>query len=131
MIKIDTKYFGSNILDVLQDNNTFVRATGTAAISLDIGAPSSTEKWKLKDVRLTLSTAAGTGVITIKSDNAEGAVYDHLFNSQELSAYTYYKFRDDNDIVLNADDKIKIEYGNPGGLTYGLEVITEIVHTLV
>jgi hypothetical protein len=100
--------------------------TGSAAVATTI-APNKPFKWI--DFRIHLSAAGGAGDLTITLDSANGALYDCVFKTQDMTAVTSFHYRpaDGPIYMLNPTDKILIAWANANTRDWGLEFIYELL----
>ena len=123
---MNVKTLGENIIEYIQDNISFVRATGSAAMSLTLGTPVSGKTWKLKDLRITLSAAGSSGSLTVTIDSSVTAAYDHLILTQDMTSVTDLRF--DTETIIDADDEVDIVWANTAAITYAIEALTEAIY---
>ena len=92
-------------------------ATGNAAISKTItpGVP-----FALESILLHLSAAGGAANLTVTLDSGDGAAYDTVLLTQDMTLVTDLLWQPDRPIELESGDKIVIAWANGAGRTYGL-----------
>lgn len=87
--------------------------------------------FKLISAKLKVNTAPTTSEsFAVTLDAGEGAAYDQLLLSQDLSAGSITALTwtpDDPDTVYQADDHVDFTYTNTDGRTWGLTVLYELV----
>ena len=94
-------------------------ATGTGAVSTTL-APNV--NWKLEALKIHLSAAGGAGNLTATSDNGQGAAYDTIHLTQDMTSVTDFVWQPDRPIEFAAGDELDIAWTNTNGRTYGLEL---------
>lgn len=102
----------------------FERHTGTAAINITaVAGGSSLPMWNAAgvEIRLHLSPAATGGTITVDIDSSAGVEYDCIIESYDMSGVSDYARVFDNRI--KAGDALRIQWANPGGVAWGMEII--------
>lgn len=100
-------------------------ATGSGAISGSFSAGSATKK--VASVTVHLSGApTGTGNLTITLDTT-GTAYEALYLAQSMVGVTDFVWFPDGEVFLISGDALLIQYPNPDGKTYGLQVTLELV----
>ncbi len=101
------------------------KVTGTTgAVAL---VTSATGDLVLESVRVHLSAVGGTGVLTVTVDDNDGAVYDVVLASQDMTSLADYVYIPTNGLNFKAGDKINVNYANAGNKTYGVKVVTRLV----
>lgn len=99
----------------------FDRATGSSAIN---HALTLTERWRLHEVRLHLSSASTQETLTIYIDSGTGTAYDTVLYSVDMSTgYSDVVWRPDQPLYIEADDAVDVTWTNTDGRTYGLEIV--------
>jgi len=94
-------------------------STGAAAISTTI-SPSSA--FAIDSIQLHLSAAGGGDNLTVTVDAYDGAAYDTVLYTQDMTAVTDLYWQPDRPIELENGDKVIVAWANAGGKTYGLTV---------
>lgn len=94
-------------------------ATGNAAISKTV-TPSGAGA--LDSIRLHLSAAGGAGNLTVTLDSGDGAAYDTVLLTQDMTLVTDLFWQPDRPIELDDVDALVIAWANAAGRTYGLTV---------
>ena len=102
----------------------FEYATGEAAIATTI-APNS-QQFRVLEVRVHLSDAGGAGDLTLTVDAAQGAAYDTVIKTQDMTLVTDFTEQPTTPYYFDAGDKLVIAWANAGEVTYGLTVIYEV-----
>ena len=95
-------------------------ATGTSNIASTFSFSSNVI---LDEVRLHLSAAGGANNLTITIDDNDGAVYDLVLVTQDMTSVINYQYLPTRPIHLNADDKLIIAWTNGSSRTYGLKIL--------
>ncbi|MBM3496742.1 MAG: hypothetical protein FJX72_20840 [Armatimonadetes bacterium] len=101
----------------------FYKGTGAMAVLIDDLTQLGPGDVRLHEVRLHLNGVGGAGNFTIKVDSAEGAEYDSVLNTQDMTAVADELYAPDNPPWIRAKDGILCEWANAGSKTWGLEVI--------
>jgi hypothetical protein len=102
-----------------------VSDTGAAAIA---ATTASTKQFKLVCVTCHLSAGPTTSeAFTVNLDALDGAAYDTVLKSQDLSlvAATDFVYIPDGDTIYEAGDQITVAYANTDTGTYGLRIVIE------
>lgn len=76
----------------------------------------------LECVSVKLSSAGGTGTLTITLDDGDGSVYDLLLSSQDMTSVTDFLYFPERPLPLKSGDKIVVAYTNSNNRTYGVKV---------
>jgi len=100
-------------------------ATGSGAISAS--TPAKTADWALESITIHLSAVPTTSEnLTITLDATDGAEYDTVLMSIDLSAYSQQDVSYQPDATLNlvAGDVVTVAYTNTDAATYGVRFIT-------
>ena len=80
--------------------------------------------FRLVGAEIHLSAAGGANSMTITRDSGDGAVYDTLLDSQDLTLLTDYVKTWDN-LYGDADDSLVVAWTNGSSRTYGLTIRLE------
>jgi len=114
----------SGVLDN-ESNVRFHYATGGPGVAM-AESITSTESWRLMQVRLHLSGACGVENFVVQIDSDSGAVYDCVLLTVAMNALTdtTFMFGDGSDgQILHEDDPVDFTFANTTAqITWGLEV---------
>ena len=96
------------------------KATGATALNstLDPGGA-----WQLEEARIHLNGAGGSGNLVIKIDSGDGAVYDTVLSTQDMTSLTDFVYQPTRPHELLKGDKLVFTWANSGSKTYGLTAI--------
>jgi len=95
------------------------QATGAAALSQTISPGCA---FQLEHVKVHLSAAGGAGDLTVSIDADQGAAYDIVLKTQDMTAVTDLVWSPERPLTFENGDKIVVAWANAGTKTYGLEV---------
>jgi len=98
----------------------YSNTTGADAIAMTLTPGIA---WQLEGIRVHLDDAGGAGNLTAKIDNGEGAAYDIVLLTQDMTAVTDLMWSPEDPIEFRAGDSLVIEWANAGEKTYGLEIV--------
>ena len=101
----------------------FDYTTGAEAVDITL-AP--TTQFRLIEVRAHLSAAGGAGDLTVTVDANQGAAYDTVLKTQDMTLVTDLMYQPDTPFYLDAGDKIKVAWANAGEATYGVTLVYEV-----
>ena len=76
----------------------------------------------LESVMLHLSAAGGAGNLTITVDSGDGAAYDTVLFTQDMTLVVDLYWQPERPIELDDGDQLLIAWANGAGRTYGLIV---------
>lgn len=96
------------------------RTTGAVAIAKTLapGVP-----WQLESIRVHLSAAGGAGDLTATIDHGQGAVYDIVLLTEDMTAVVDLVWTPERPMEFLADDELDIAWANASTRTYGLEIV--------
>ena len=103
----------------------FHEATGTGTIAEAL-APG--EKFKLLyfDLHIGAGTLASEN-LTVTKDAGAGGAYDTVLHDENLSLGTVRDIYARQDMELQADDVVDVDYNNGNGLTWGLTIAYQLI----
>jgi hypothetical protein len=93
--------------------------------AVDIELAPNTQ-FALIEVRVHLDGAGGAGDLTVAVDSEQGAEYDTVLKTQDMTAVTDLMYQPDHPFYLDVGDKIKVEWANAGDKAYGITLIYEV-----
>ncbi len=100
------------------------KATGAAAIAVTL-APAT--RFRIREIRIHLSAAGGAGNLTVTVNAADGAAYDTVLLTQNMTAVTDYLYKPDYPLQFESGDEVDIAWANGGTKTYGLVIIYDLL----
>ena len=95
-------------------------ATGVGALVHTL-APG--RAFRLLEVRIHLSAAATQQDFTITLDSNEGAAYDLIFDTQDMTAVADHVYRPAHPAIFMKGDELDFAWLNSDARTFGLEII--------
>lgn len=96
----------------------YSRASGTLAETL---APA--EAWEIREIRLHLFAAGGTGTFKATLNSAVSSRHDMVLTSQAMSGLEdYHVTFAEGEVLFRRGDELDFSWENPLGRVYGLEV---------
>lgn len=101
--------------------------TGAVALAHTL-APN--QSFRIKEIRIHLSAAGGAvGNVnfTAKVDAINGAAYDLLFISKDMTFVTDYIWTPPDSMQFEAGDEIDFAYANGSSRTYGLTIVYDLL----
>ena len=99
-------------------------ATGAIATTLALDPE---RFYQLVEVRIHLSAAGGAGDFTITVDANEGAAYDSVLATQDMTSVVSYVYQPDKPLIFDKGDELDFAWANSSNRTYGLTVIYELI----
>lgn len=109
----------------LYNNPVLNIQAGTAALSLKIGPPERNKYWRILQAELHLSTAGGTGTLTVTHNSTNGSKYSTVIKALTMDTVTdWVWYQGDENEFYGPDDHVEFYYLNSGGKTFGLNVLT-------
>jgi hypothetical protein len=94
-------------------------ATGGGAINETINPACA---FQLEHVKLHLSAAGGAGSLTVTVDAVQGAAYDVVLKTQDMTSVTDLVWSPERPLSFRNGDQLKVAWANDNTRTYGLEV---------
>ena len=105
------------------DNIWSATVTGTDNIA-EVLAPGV--DWRVKEIRLHLSTNGGDNEFTVTLDANAGSAYDVVELKQDMTVVTdFIETYESNEKRYHSNDKLVFDWINVNSVKYGLEVIFE------
>jgi len=98
--------------------------TGNAAVAI---ALNPLESYRLVEVRAHLSAAGGAANMTLTLDANQGAVYDLVIATLDMTAVTDYVFQPDAPMSFENGDQLLLAWANANNRVYGITLLWEAI----
>lgn len=107
-------------------SGTLTRAyfDGNAAVAISLSADYD---YQVEEIRIHLSTAGGAGNLTVTVDHSEGAAYDFVLATQDMTAITDYVYHPEYPFKMTAADVLNIAWANVNSRNYGIEILYSVM----
>lgn len=96
-----------------------IKTSGSGALSFttSIACP-----FEFSDIRLTLDQAASAGSLITKLDSVKSSNFDVMIDRTSMKSVKQLHLIQEEELRFDKDDEINLEWTNPAGRTWALEV---------
>jgi hypothetical protein len=113
----------TELLDI-GSRGKIVNVTGAAAVAYTLKPATP---FRLRELRIHLSAAGGAGNLTATMDAGEGAAYDLVVLTQDMTAVVDLIWTPTNPLQFEAADEIDFAWANAQTKTYGMTIVYDLL----